>query len=851
MKYEFSQNTDIKQFAEPDFENKVYFGFASPPQKNTFSQKHDQKELKTKLNSTTQTLRHYFDLLKLSDDREMTIVIHTVRGFVTLDLATASLAATLSKQDIRSAQWELLAAYVQEIESGICRPPFLRSLYAFFSASKYLARSQYDDEQLHEMNMFALEKYWEVVQAVLKKGKIKDMDSLHRFMDLIPKEIEIVQQEEALSNEVNRYMYQDIPRTERFEIELPLRKPKSSNRFARVNLLAVTDPQSELFKFFARNPMVYKDEGEKCFEVLYIRESKNRGKMSEHVISIQPNEDFHLAGLSDLLDHMEDDAHERQALPDRSKDNPREGYDYNDPWYDERHSNRTIVDTPKEGSYLEWNDILEALWAFGAPLKTIKPTYVGTSVFIPLWTPPQLHKLLSLDRSKWHPSTPDRNALKWFFPFVESIFTTSEITGMEDPLPTLNSYEYQSGVELTLQPEFGEFESFAINFNQKKGLKKSRRLLEDADIKLLFHQYEYGLGFFEIIIQTREKSASIMDTQWLEQCISLTPFSALLQKQLRAWERQFNKQIPDLVSAIIKRLEMPNKHYVCSTLTGFNYEGGYLVDGRSTGGALQMMVCDENPLYKNLPTDERIVTEFTVVDITSKRHYFCSSSSLLNFDNVGNAGEHRQAHEASRIIFNMVMAQRFILSKSRMDIVLAERAYHEKRNLSLLGLLKQSVPFLGKGNDIIEISQLRDDIQHMTTSSWFQVISNKKAIQDIFYKIREAMEINQIYEEVKDRCTELDEFIKKKESAKQSKIFGFFAFIISPLSLITGFAGGLEYNTWNYEKGRNPFSLLTSQSPLLESIMSNIWGVIAVFSLASGLLFLIVFIIFRWLSSRD
>jgi hypothetical protein len=276
-----------------------------------------------------------------------------------------------------------------------------------------------------------------------------------------------------------------------------------------------------------------------------------------------------------------------------------------------------------------------------------------------------------------------------------------------------------------------------------------------------------------------------------------------------------------------------------------------MVEGRSTGGALQMMVCDENPLYKNLPMDNRIVTEFTVVDITSKRHYFCSSSSLLNLDNVGNLAEHNQAHEASRIIFNMVLAQRFILSKSRMDIVMTERAYHEKRNLSFLGLLKQSIPFLGKGNDIIEISQLRDDIQHMTTSSWFQVISNKKAIQDIFYKIREAMEINHIYEEVKDRCTELDEFIKKKESAKQSKIFGFFAFIISPLSLITGFAGGLEFNTWTYDKDRNPFSFLTRDSELLESIMSDIWGVIGFFSLSSGLLFLAIFIIYKWWGLRD
>ncbi len=853
MNYEFSQNHKIDDFTTLDFGNKVYFGFATPPRVNGFSQKHDQKKKTVKVNSTTQVLRQNLELLQLKG-KEMTFVVHTVDGLTTLDMATATLAATLTEDEIKSKQWDNLSDYVDEIERGVCRPPFLRSLYAFYYSTGILAMSLFPEEdQVRERNTYLLEQYQQVVLAVLKEEKLSEIDTLHNFMDFIPQDISIRRQETEISNELNRYINQDVPRAERFEIELPLKNPLSSTRFARVNLLALSDPQSRLLKFFARNPMEYGKEGEKSFECLYIHHSENRGKVHEHVISIEPIKDFNLAGLTDILEEMEDFARDREGLPQRPKDNRREGgkYDYNDPWYDERHTNRSIIDTPGDGSCLLWEDILEALWFFGAPLKTIKPTHVSTSVFVPLWTPPELQQLVSLAAADWSSSIPDQRALKSFFPFVESIFTTSDLMGIEGQLPTLKSFEYKSQVELTLTPDFGEFESIAIEVNQKKGLEKSLQLLAESKVRLLLHEYEYGLGFFEIVIEGQEKSASIFDTQWLEQCISLTPFDRLLEKPLSAWQQQYKKQIPQLRSSINKRLEMPNKHYVSSTLTDFNYEGGYMVEGRSTGGALQMMVCDENPLYKNLPMDDRIVTEFTVVDITSKRHYFCSSSSLLNLDNVGNIAEHNQAHEASRIIFNMVLAQRFILSKSRMDIVLTERAYHEKRNLSLFGLLKQSIPFIGKGNEIIEISQLRDDIQHMTTSSWFQVISNKKAIQDIFYKIREAMEINQIYEEVKDRCTELDEFIKKKESAKQSKIFGFFAFIISPLSLITGFAGGLEYNTWIYDEDRNPFSFLTSGSPFLESIMSDIWGVIGVFLLASGLLFLAIFIIFKWWSLRD
>ena len=62
---------------------------------------------------------------------------------------------------------------------------------------------------------------------------------------------------------------------------------------------------------------------------------------------------------------------------------------------------------------------------------------------------------------------------------------------------------------------------------------------------------------------------------------------------------------------------------------------------RSLGGGLQMVVNDAEPLYHNLPSETRLVTDQTVMDELSKRHFYCSSSSMLNFDDVAFEWEHR------------------------------------------------------------------------------------------------------------------------------------------------------------------------------------------------------------------
>ena len=77
------------------------------------------------------------------------------------------------------------------------------------------------------------------------------------------------------------------------------------------------------------------------------------------------------------------------------------------------------------------------------------------------------------------------------------------------------------------------------------------------------------------------------------------------------------------------------------------------------------MVSDVEPIFKNLPFNEALETNQTIIDETSKRTYYCSSTSILNFDDTASQEEHEIAHISISALFNMVLAQRFILSKSR------------------------------------------------------------------------------------------------------------------------------------------------------------------------------------------
>ena len=692
------------------------------------------------------------------------------------------------------------------------------------------------DQTLKERNREVLMFYHEILGAFLDTDRMKGPDAFRNFMDLVPSSFSIAAQEEILNGAKEDFVKQDYLKAEHFEVDLPLKNLNGNQTHQRVPLLGLVEPQSSLFKFFARNPMSYPDSSEeKRYPLTYVHNPKNKGKASEHIISVPPTEPYNLKGFSELLEKIEDRSRAKKKEAERPKSKPRVGYDYNDPWYDERDKNNSMIDNPQDGSRLERSDVLEALWHFGNPLERIKIKYATTSIFIPFWEDGGIEKIKSLFTTDkyWEKfSYKKEDKLKQFkmangfLPFVEEIFNTTD----QDPTAegTLQAWSYKEKVELNLDPEHVHDYGPAVSEIRDLAKEKVNKLLQNtkAKIGLRIFAYEFGLGLINLDIDLSGIDCSIMDTQWMEHLISITEFKSLLSKT-------------NFKSAKIRAL-VPSKHFACTTLTDFDYKAGGMTDCRSLGGGLQMVVNDAEPLFHNLPTETHLKTDQTVVDEVTKRHYYCSSSSMLNFDDVAFKWEHIEAHAYSGMIFNMVLAQRFILAKSRKDIVEKEWDYNETSNINFWGWLKKRIEGK-KDSPENEIHALRERVQHMTTSSWFNVVSSDSAIQKVFEKLRQQMNVDKFYTEVQERCNDLDEFIRQKQASVQSKVFDIFTFVMSPFNLVVGFMGGLYFTRLNEDTHPFPFFDLDIQSG---------WILFLIYGVLFSILFLGVWILYKYKSFK-
>lgn len=264
-----------------------------------------------------------------------------------------------------------------------------------------------------------------------------------------------------------------------------------------------------------------------------------------------------------------------------------------------------------------------------------------------------------------------------------------------------------------------------------------------------------------------------------------------------------------------------------------------------------MVVNDAEPLFHNLPKEKRLKTKQTVVDEVTKRHFYCSSSSILNFDDVAFKWEHVENHTFASMLFNMVLAQRFILAQARRDIVQKEWEYSQnKKDINFIEWFKNKLKSIFSGKKDQQgpeekIAEIRDDIQHMTTSSWFNVVSSDSAIQEVFLKLRDQMNVNEFYTEVQERCKDLDEFIAKKQASVQSRVFDIFTFVMSPLSLVVGFMGGTHLSPYFARVNEDTFPF-----PFFDLDIQNAWIIFLIYGVFFSILFLLVWILYKYKSFK-
>ena len=137
---------------------------------------------------------------------------------------------------------------------------------------------------------------------------------------------------------------------------------------------------------------------------------------------------------------------------------------------------------------------------------------------------------------------------------------------------------------------------------------------------------------------------------------------------------------------------------------------------------------------------------------------------------------------------------------------------------------------------------MREKIQHMTTNSWFNVVSNNESMQNVFEKLRAQMKIEKFYKEVQDRSEDLDNFIAKKQADVQSRVFDIFTFIMSPLNLVIGFIGGYQFTRFADDDDPVPF--------LPFKFVSG-WDVFLSYFVFWSIIFALVWIIYKYKSAKE
>ena len=779
MQFVFSEAARLADVQVAESTAHVYLGFASPPEANTFT----HKFVGSTFGSTTAAVIDHRDRLRVDDPDAATFVLHTVQGGVTLDVAVAALAVEQALRAGRAAldgpAWALLRDYIDFVERGGTLPEFESSLYAYFyglSAVVLGGRAGAGDGPASNARL--VQTFWTDLEAVLSSGKLSGPDDLHHFIDRAPPSAHLRQVREVIDKDRDRYV-QDHARGDVFELELPLKQARDAQKFARVQLLATELPRSRFLKFFARGGFSFPDGVQRRFPLMYVHNPHRRDQSSRHVISVPHDADYNLAGLHAILEEVEDRARRRSGLSARSRDSPRQGFDNADPWYEDRLQKcdttgvplRSILDNPTSGSSMSRRDVLETMWYCWNPLSNITVRRFDTSFFIPVW----LSEDFRPDGDAWHKQPTVPAVGDAFMPHTDSLI---DVDSKE-----LSTWRYRGPLPLRLAPARAEAESVAVDLIRERTLARSTYLLEAADKDLVLHRYDIGFCLLEVRIHVPpgEQPVSFMDTQWLEDCVSRTPAAALFGDVAG---------IDHIISD--DRLLFPRRHFSCTTADDMEFQGGGLTSGRSTAGALRMISTDAEPLYFNLPVETELQCDRVVRDVITKRTWCCSSSSLLSFDEATTAAEHDRSHAVARLLMNMVLTQRFVLEKSRTEIVQADRQNVAARSLSLFGWLGSRVR--RNSRDHVDIGELRDRILHLVTSSWFEIISNDVATQTVFERLKAAMYVDKGYHEVKDRTADLDEFLSKREAEIQSRIFGIFTFVLGPLNFAVGFMGGRHFD---------------------------------------------------------
>lgn len=209
---------------------------------------------------------------------------------------------------------------------------------------EFLDKADFGLSLIHTTNLASL---FSVLKTNIKSDKdivimghelIEDMSTIGFDSGVI---LDKYEKEVLQLNDENSIFQNDLKNSIEKEFVL---KDRYTKEFRPLKALILKTPQSKLFKSISR---------ELGYDLLIVVWNKKRT-----VISLKGDSYFTLEDIGDKLNNLE--KQKREKLKIVIEEPNREGYCIADPWYDGRAHNYTIIDAPRSGTLLDFNEILQS-----------------------------------------------------------------------------------------------------------------------------------------------------------------------------------------------------------------------------------------------------------------------------------------------------------------------------------------------------------------------------------------------------------------------------------------------------------------------------------------------------------
>lgn len=703
---------------------------------------------------------------------------------------------------------EILIKSVEDIDSGRMEfknvkpinPCFI--VYAIASVikegiKKFNEENKANGKTMNNEDEQSMKKGIQLTEAIINElsqlpinKKSLDNVNLSSKTDLFKRELEL------LSDDYNNYIndYNDTEICEKGKIKLPL-KDSCENELSEVDALFwLTVPNCILHKYWSRqDKKAPLGEGyvftfipsEINLDACARHDNENDSfdkvelkgiKVNKAIISVSPNSKVCLKGLGESLEIAERETEKNffgkniHNWRSRNKSRfPESWCDNEDPWYDGRNFDYTIIDAPRVGSLMSFKEIRHIVKNFTAPIV-------------------------------------DEHLTRFVIPFDFDEKNYKNLCGKLDKTINRKSYEatvkdyFNSYIQRYLFEDFSVksnmdncnkyFTNYNVLSNENIFTEESINSISISNTDLNFIVFKYGVGFIHFDINISKNNGSlcfdeilrinnIINNSYKQELIfkgildkldincygikkkKLMIYSGMSIKSSILYEKKHNEMIYKLMNFINWKDDNNNVRYM-EYLTdndiikskeniyyGFNKNGGAL-----------LIVDDNYECVGNKSCSSCIITDLSL------------KQKCINNKNSEAINKHFA--EIDFYIFILAVQQRLSL----LDFNNKLSIYDKRRNMK-------------------DIQRLRSLLLNFTTQGWFTEITEDKIGTEFYKKWTTVFENKELYYDIYNQLSAVDDYYKSKTSSKFTLISAITFPVIIIGSIGSIFSTGYMKNSGN------------------------------------------------------